>query len=334
MFEVDWNVKTGWSQPKIVPYHNLSLAPSVTSLHYSLQCFEGLKAYSDTQNKGESYLFRPDENAKRFYSSCQRIALPEFDIKEFIKCLAELVYLEKDWIPKKRGYSLYIRPTMISTSEVLGVAPPTDAKMFIIMSPVGPYFSKGFVPVKLWASDKYVRAFPGGTGAFKIGANYCGTLVPQREALKKGYDQVLWLYSDDYVITEVGTMNMFFFWINENGEKELITADLKDGTILPGVTRMTVIDVAKSWGIKVNEGRFTMKQIIKAQKENRIIEAFGAGTAAIVAPVQMIHFQDVDIQIPVEENGLTKKLRDHILAIQHGEIESNYTINIKKFLNK
>jgi len=271
---------------------------------------------------------------KRFNRSCERISLPKFNEEEFIKLLAELVYVEKEWIPKIRGYSLYIRPTMISTTEILGVAPPTDAKMYIICCPVGPYFSKGFAPVKLYASDKYVRAFPGGTGAYKLGANYCGTLVPQKEAFQKGYDQVLWLYSEHHIITEVGTMNLFFYWINEKGEKELITADLDDGTILPGVTRMTVIDIARSWGMKVVEGTFTMKQICRAQKENRIIEAFGAGTAAIVVPVQVINFKGEDIQIPVEKEGLTKKLSDHILGIQHGEISSPFSIEIKKFLNK
>jgi len=184
MFEVDWNINSGWNKPKIVPYHNLVLSPNATSLHYAIECFEGLKAYSSI-TKDEHYLFRPELNAKRMNSSAFRMCLPTFIEEELIKGVAELVNLEKEWIPKMKGYSLYIRPTLISTTSILGVSPPTDAKLYIVVMPVGPYYQKGFKPIKLLASDLFIRSFPGGSGAFKVGCNYAPTIMPHSQAFKK-----------------------------------------------------------------------------------------------------------------------------------------------------
>eukprot|EP01080_Neovahlkampfia_damariscottae_P002251 gene2251-2425_t len=324
---------SGWDKPKIVPYHNLSLAPSVSSLHYALQCFEGLKSHRNLDGKDEVYLFRPELNAARFSTSCERIALPTFDEQQFVKCLAALINVERDWVPEKEGFSLYIRPTMISTTTTLGVAAPSDAKMFIIVSPVGPYFSKGFHPVSLYASEKYVRAFPGGTGQYKVGSNYAGGIFPQKSVKEKGYDQILWLYGEQNYVTEVGTMNMFFQIINDEGNNELITAPLTDGTILPGVTRQTILELSHLWGVKSTEKQYTIDDIIKYSEEGRIIEAFGSGTAAIISPVDLIHYRGKDIKIPCgTEGSLSKKLLDYILNIQHGKIQSKYVRTVRSYL--
>lgn len=249
--------------------------------------------------------------------------------------MAKLVKIDKSWIPIKKGCSLYVRPTVISTDATLGVAPPQRALLYVILSPVGPYFKSGFNPVKLLAEPKYVRAFPGGTGQYKIGANYAPTIMPQLEAASKGYSQVLWLIGKDHVISEVGTMNIFFYWINKQGQRELITAPL-DGTVLPGVTRDSVIDVAREWGIKVTEATFTMHDIVQAVHEGRVLEAFGAGTACVVAPVSTIGFEGKDYAIPVppKETGLALKFFDHFLNIQHGQVAHPYCVDIDTIIKQ
>jgi branched-chain amino acid aminotransferase len=267
MLEIEWEESKGWSNPRIVPYHNLSLPPSCSSLHYAIQCFEGMKAYS---NGKQEFLFRPDMNAKRLNRSCARLGLPTFDETEFIKVIAELIHVERSWIPQEKGYSLYIRPTVISTEDTLGVLPPKKALFYVILSPVGPYFKTGFAAVKLLADPRYVRAFPGGTGHVKLGANYGPTILPQIEAAKQGYSQVLWLFGDNHEISEVGTMNIFFFIKNEKDEDELVTAPLND-TVLPGVTRDTILNITKNeWGMNVSERVFTMKDLTTCIVENRV----------------------------------------------------------------
>lgn len=209
---------------------------------------------------------------------------------------------------------------------------PRSAKLFVITSPVGPYYKTGFKPVSLFADSVNVRAWHGGTGTYKIGANYAPTILPALEAEEKGYSQVLWLVNDE--ISEVGTMNLFFFWINPQGEKELITAPL-DGTILPGVTRKSILELCKDWNeFKITEKPFTMTQIVEALKENRIIEAFGSGTAAVISPIKRINYKGKDFEIPLgskTENNvgeLAQRLMDTILSIQYGEIESPWSIII------
>lgn len=336
MLEVEWTEQQGWSKPKIVPYHKLELHPSCSSLHYALQCFEGMKAYKSDDGK-DCYLFRPDMNAARLNKSCARLGLPNFNNEEFIKCLASLVELERDWVPEKFGYSLYIRPTVISTEETLGVLPPKSALLYVIMSPVGPYFRTGFKPVKLLAEPKYVRAFQGGTGSVKLGANYGPTILPQIEAADKGYSQVLWLYGDNHEVTEVGTMNVFFYWINEKGEEELVTPPLVD-IVLPGVTRDTIINITRNeWGMKVSEKTVTMKEVVKAIEEGRMMESFGAGTACVVAPISGISFKETEYTIPApakEEGSLAHKLFDHMLNIQYGKIESKYRWSVNDLVSK
>jgi len=329
MFEVDWDAKEGWGKPRIVPLHNLSLSPACSSLHYAIQCFEGLKAYKNED--GKIFLFRPDKNAERLNSSTHRLGLPQFDSEEFIKCMAELVRVDERWIPQERGYSLYIRPTVISNDSTLGVNPPQKALFYIIMSPVGPYFPSGFAPVKLYADPTFIRAFPGGTGNVKIGANYGPTIQPSLQAQKKGYSQVLWLFGEEQRIEEVGTMNLFVYWTNEFGEEELITAPLSNRTILPGVTRDSVIHICKEWGMNVQEKAITMRQVKQASIEGRIKEIFGAGTACVVCPVSAINYEGEDVSIPTPE-GLAKKLFDHITSVQRGEIKSDYCLPVENIL--
>merc|ERR1712137_471079 len=331
MLEADWHQSSGWGSPSIKPYDNFQMPPSALCLHYGLQCFEGMKAYKDS--KGRVRLFRPNDNMERMNRSSQRLSLPGFEPQVATDLIKEYLKVEKDWVPSQRGCSLYLRPTMIATQGALGVQASNQAKWYVISCPVGPYYKSGFKPVKLLADDKNVRAWPGGVGQYKVGGNYAPGIVIQKNALEKGYAQILWLMKegDEHYVTEVGTMNMCVYWINQQGEKELITPPL-DGTILPGVTRSSVLDLARQWGIKVNESRFTMKQILQALKENRLLEAFGCGTACIISPIQTISFQGKDYDIPLgsEPNALAgplaAKLNEAILSIQYGETPSEWSV--------
>jgi branched-chain amino acid aminotransferase len=335
LLEVDWDVEKGWGKPRIIPYGPLPLDPAASCLHYAIECFEGMKAYID--QRGDIRLFRPDMNMTRMNNSARRLLLPEFDGNEFLKCIKELIKVDREWIPRGEGYSLYIRPTFIGTHPYLGVQPSLSAKLYCITSPVGPYYPEGFNPIKLFADPTHVRAWPGGTGSSKVGGNYALGIRPAMEAAKKGYAQVLWLFGEDLQVTEVGTMNQFFFWKREgDGKRELITAPL-DGTILPGVTRDSIIQLAKQWGeFEVTERRYTLKEIMKAVKEGRMIEAFGAGTAAIVAPVKGFHYNGVDYDIPLDKENptakagkLTQRLCDTIMDIQYGKVEHPWSVVVK-----
>lgn len=329
MLEIEWDQKVGWKAPKISQYHNLSLSPASSSLHYALQCFEGMKAYID--DAGKVRLFRPLENAQRLNNSATRLRLPNFDEKAFLKCLNEFVKVDKEWIPKGKGYSLYLRPTLISTQNTLGVGPASSALLFVIASPVGPYYPSGFKPVRLLADEVNVRAWPGGTGSFKLGANYAGGIQPQTEAAAKGFSQILWLLGDQ--VTEVGTMNMFVLWKNKNGKQELITPPL-DGTILPGITRDSILSLCRKWGeFEVSEKKFTITDMMEASKEGRLLEAFGAGTAAIVSPIESITYKGSEIKVPVKpelgSGPLAKRILDTILSIQYGEGSNEWSVVVE-----
>jgi len=328
MLEIEWNQKDGWGKPKIVPFHDLVLHPASSCLHYALECFEGMKAYKD--NKDRVRLFRPEENMKRFKKSAARAKLPVFPEEALLHLLKEFVKVDKDWIPYGKGYSLYLRPTLISTQNTLGVGPASAALLYVIASPVGPYYPSGFKPVRLLADDANVRAWPGGTGGHKLGANYAGTILPQSEASSRGYAQILWLFGDK--VTEVGTMNMFVFWKNKEGQDELVTPPL-DGTILPGVTRDSILQLCRQWGeFEVTEREFTIHEMAEAAKEGRLHEAFGAGTAAIVSPIESISYKGSEIKVPiVYELGagkLAKRIIDRILEIQYGEVIHPWSVII------
>lgn len=315
----------GWQSPEIVPYHDLKISPAASSLHYGLQCFEGMKAYKSVNDSNDIRLFRPQLNMKRLSNSMDRLCMPgsDFDPEELIDCIAKLVRLDQDWIPTEEGYSLYIRPTVISTHPYLGVAAPNEILLYVITCPVGPYYTSGFAPVRLTADTPYVRAWPGGTGAAKVGGNYAGCMKPQKHANKKGYSQILWLFGEEGEITEVGAMNVFFFLEKEDGSKgrELVTPPLTRGDILPGVTRQSIIDLSKSWGeFDVVERSITLPEVRKAASEGRLIEAFGAGTAAVVTPISAIEYEGSDIEIPAP-GDLTHRFFSDLMGIQYGRID-------------
>jgi len=328
MLEVDWFKGKGWTAPRIVPFGNLSIHPASSCLHYALECFEGMKAYLDSQ--GKIRLFRPDKNMARMNNSMKRLDMPGFNGDEFLACIKRLVKEDKDWIPNAYNYSLYIRPTTIATQPTLGVSSPGQLKLFVICSPVGPYYPTGFKPVKLLADPAYCRAWPGGTGANKVGGNYAPGIQAARLATDKGYAQILWLFGKEHYVTEVGTMNQFFFWQRKDGKKELITAPL-DGTILPGVTRDSILELARDWKeFEVTERPFTINEVVEAVKEKRMIEAFGAGTAAVVAPVEGFEYEGQYHPIPVDKQkqigALTQRFADTIMGIQYGRIPHKWSV--------
>ncbi|GAB5589475.1 branched-chain-amino-acid transaminase bat2 [Umbelopsis nana] len=334
MLTVDWKEGEGWKAPEIRPFDKLEFYPSAVVFHYALTCFEGMKAYKGKD--GKIRLFRPDMNMKRMNNSVARIALPTFDGDELTKLIGEYLKLDERWIPDERGYSLYLRPTCIGTQETLGVNPSSTAMLFVIGCPVGPYYKTGFAAVSLKATTEFVRAWPRGTGSSKIGANYAAGILPQQLAAKEGYQQNLWLFGEQHELTEVGTMNLFLLMKNEKGEKELVTPPL-DGSILPGVTRDSIISLAREWepetGIKVVEKKMTMPQLRDAIKENRMVEIFGAGTACIVSPVKCISYEGEDLQIPLDPENpkeqagpFTRRLNKTILDIQYGEVEHPWSV--------
>merc|ERR1719263_452065 len=330
MLEIDWTVEYGWHVPIIRPFANLELHPASTCFHYGLEAYEGLKAYFDSNKKIR--LFRPMMNMNRMNQSANALCMPTFDCGEFLSCIKELVRLDQDWIPMKKGYSLYIRPTIISIEETIGISVPKKVKLFVILSPVGPYYPSGFAAVKLYANTKNVRAWPGGVGNVKAGGNYAPTIKCQLEASEKGCAQVLWLFGENLQITEVGTMNQFFVWRNKDGTKEVVTAPL-DGVILAGVTRDSILSMLREEGeYKVTERNYTLREFIEAIQEGRLLEAFGSGTAAIVSPVKGIIFDNKEYLIPLdhsnprEQSGkLTKHLFQRLLRIQYGEEEHHWS---------
>jgi branched-chain amino acid aminotransferase len=295
-----------------------------------------MKAYKDS--KGQVRLFRPTNNMARMNKSSARIALPTFDGAALIQLISQFAQLESRFIPSTRGYSLYLRPTLIGTQRTLGVGPPGSALLYVIASPVGPYYPTGFKAVSLEATDYAVRAWPGGVGDKKLGANYAPCIVPQMEAAKRGFHQNLWLFGDEEFVTEVGTMNMFVALKNkETGQKELVTAPL-DGTILEGVTRDSVLSLAREKlapaGWVISERKYTMGELSEAAKEGRLLEAFGAGTAAIVSPVRNISWKGNLVECglkPHEEAGeITQKMKDWIEARQYGDEEHEWSYVVPK----
>jgi branched-chain amino acid aminotransferase len=329
MLMIDWNAKASWMPPRIVPYQDLKISPAASCLHYGLQAFEGLKAYKSLagNDDGHVLMFRPDMNMKRLQASMERLHLPgsDFDHAELLKCMYELVRLDQKWIPDGEGYSLYLRPTVIGTTRYLGVAPPDSILLFVITSPVGPYYKTGFKPVRLTTDTPYVRAWPGGTGSAKVGGNYAPTMKPQQEASQFGYNQVLWLFGDDEQVTEVGAMNVFFVIRNSTTNRpEIVTPPLSRGDILPGVTRDSILYLARNdptFGeYDVSERAVTMPEILAASNEGRLVEAFGAGTAAVVSPIEAIQYRGSDIQVPAT-GSLTQKLWNVLTGIQYGKIQ-------------
>lgn len=321
MFLMDFTVGQGWHDPRIVPYGPLSLDPSCSVFHYGQEVFEGMKAYKTP--KGEIQFFRPEENFKRLNISNERLCIPSLDVDFCLKALYELVNIDKDWIPTTAGTSLYIRPFIIGCEPMLGVHPASNYMFIIILSPVGSYYASGLAPVKIYVEDEYVRAVRGGIGYAKTGGNYAASLKAQERAV--GYSQVLWLDGvERKYIEEVGAMNVFFV-IGD----EIVTPELQ-GSILPGITRKSCIEILKSWGLKVSERKLSIDEVIDAARSGNLTEMFGTGTAAVVSPVGELRYKDESIEIGSNKIGaITQKLYDTLTGIQLGQKEDTFGWTVK-----
>ena len=313
MFVMNYTEGKGWHDARIVPYENLSLAPSAMVFHYGQEMFEGLKAYKGED--GSVYLFRPDMNAKRANNSNKRLVIPELPEEDFVEAVKAVVDVDRDWVPTDPGTSLYIRPFIIATDEFLGVAPSKTYLFIVILSPSGAYYESGLEPVGIWIEDEYVRAVKGGMGFTKTGGNYAASLIAQVKAHDDGYSQVLWLDGvERKYIEEVGAMNIMF---KINGK---VVTPMLNGSILPGVTRDSIIQVCKDWGYEVEERRISVDELVAAAKDGSLEEVWGTGTAAVVSPVNKLRYEDEVMHIGDGGIGeLTQKLYDELTGIQWGK---------------
>lgn len=313
MFVMNYSTSQAWHNCRITPYQDFCLDPAAMVLHYGQGIFEGLKAYRSKDSR--ILLFRPEKNFERFNRSARRMCMPEIDIDFQFKALDALLKLDVDWVPHSFGSSLYIRPTMIASEPALGVRPANEYLYFIITGPVAAYYAEGFNPIKIYVSDEFVRAVRGGVGEAKTMANYAASLFAAETAKKKGFTQVLWLDGiERKYVEEVGTMNIFF----RLGD-ELVTPPLT-GSILPGVTRDSVIHLARHWGIKVTERLISITEVIENINSGTMREIFGTGTAAVISPVGEVSYKGEAHQ--VRDGGVgewSQRLYDEIVAIQYGE---------------
>jgi branched-chain amino acid aminotransferase len=323
MFLLDYTEDKGWHNARIVPYQPLQLDPTAMVLHYNQEIFEGLKAYH--LDNGGVALFRPEANIARMNASARRMVMPELDSDLFMQAMQELVQIDKDWVPTSPGTSLYIRPTMIATEAALGVRPATQYLFFIVASPVGAYYPEGFNPTRIFVSSEYVRATPGGSGEAKTSGNYGPTLLALKEAKAKGYTQVLWLDARERkYIEEVGTSNIFFLI-----DDELVTPPL-GGTILQGITRDSVIQLAQHWGVKVSERPVTIDEIVRGCENGSVKEIFATGTAAVISPVGEIGYRDHDYQVADGQVGeLSQTLYKELTSIQYGHRDDPFGWHVR-----
>jgi branched-chain amino acid aminotransferase len=312
MFNMDYDPDRGWHNPRIEPYGPIVMDPSTMVLHYGQGVFEGLKAYHTAG--GAIQLFRPQENMKRLNNSCRLLCIPEFDEAFMLEALKTLLRVERDWVPTAPQTSLYIRPTILAMDPFLGVRASHTYRFFIILSPVGAYYAEGFNPVKIMVTKEHVRAVRGGVGEAKTLGNYAASLLAGDKAHQAGYTQVLWLDGvEQKYVEEVGSMNIFFII-----DDELITPAL-NGSILPGITRDSVLALGKQWGLRVAERQITIDDVIAAHNAGRLQEIFGSGTAAVISPVGELRFGDTVLQIGDGRVGpMAQKLFDAITTIQYG----------------
>jgi len=319
MFVMKYKAGLGWHDAKIQPYQPFSMDPASMVLHYAQEIFEGLKAFR--RPDGQIALFRPTDNFRRFNHGARRMCMPEVDEQFMLESLKELIRLESDWVPRAEGTSLYIRPTLIATEAMLGVRPANEYLCFIILCPVGAYYKGGLAPVKIWISDHYVRAANGGTGEVKTGGNYAASLYAAREASAKGYDQVLWLDAKEKkYVEEVGSMNICFV---EDGK--LVTSPLH-GTILDGITRRSVIEIARYNGLAIEERALSVDEIFDGVESGRITEAFGTGTAVVISPVGQFTYKDRTVVLGDGKTtgGITQELYDTLTGIQYGRLPDTH----------
>ena len=307
-----------WQEIEIIPYDNFNFNPATTVLHYGQGIFEGLKAYKGKD--GAISLFRAEENFARLNRSAKRMCMPEIDEKAVLEGVKELVKIDSDWIPTAEGTSLYIRPAMIGTDDFLGVRPSKTYRFFVILSPVGSYYANGLKPTSIKIEKDFVRAAIGGTGEAKCMGNYAASLLAAGMAQKKGYDQVLWLDAQEKkYVEEVGAMNIFFV-IGDT----IVTPSLV-GSILPGITRASVIEMLKADGYKVEERRISVEEIIAADKKGELKEVFGTGTAAVISPVGKIGLEEEDLIVNNNQMGkLTTYLYDKLTGIQTRKLEDKF----------
>ncbi len=325
MFVMDYTEGIGWHDARIVPYGPIEMDPSCMTLHYGQTIFEGLKAYKGAN--GEIFLYRPEKNMQRINQSNDRMCIPQIDEEFAVEAIKQLVLIDQDWIPEGEGTSLYIRPFIFGTDNALGVHPSDTYKFVVILSPVGSYYKDGLAPVKIWVEDNYVRAVRGGMGFAKTAGNYAASLKAQAVSEEKGYSQVLWLDGvERKYIEEVGAMNIFF----KIGD-EVVTPEL-NGSILPGITRDSVLKVLNAYGYKASERRISIDEIVAAYKEGKLEEVFGTGTAAVISPVGELCYMGEKMVINNNEIGkVSQFLYDTITGIQKGAVEDklNFTYRIK-----
>ena len=312
MFIMNYTEGKGWHDPRIEPFHNISLSPAAMVYHYGQEMFEGLKAYKGPD--GNVYLFRPDMNAKRTNDSNDRLVIPQLPVEDFVQAVSAVVDIDRDWIPTEPGTSLYIRPFIIATDEFLGVAPSKTYLFMIILSPSGAYYESGLAPVGIWIEDEYVRAVRGGMGFAKTGGNYAASLIAQQKAHDAGFSQVLWLDGvERKYIEEVGAMNIFFKIAGK-----VVTPSL-NGSILPGITRNSVLQLCRDWGYEVEERKISADELLEAQANGTLEECIGTGTAAVISPVGKLRYKDDVMTINGGDIGpLSQKLYDTITGIQTG----------------
>ena len=320
MFMVDYE-EGEWLNPRIIPFGKLSFYPSMVSLHYGQTVFEGMKAYRNPA--GEIQCFRPHLHSERLNASSARLCLPKLPEDLFLQGLYELLQIDSNWIPAKKGCSLYIRPFIIGTDEYIGVAPPKKAQFIIITSPVAAYYSGA---VKLLVEEEYVRAAEGGTGFVKMGGNYAASLLPAQKAAEKGYQQLLWTDAKEHkYIEEAGTMNVMF----QIGDK-IITPNLST-SILPGITRRSVLELAKHWGYEIEERKIAVEEVIEAHKNGTLKDVFGTGTAATITQISHIGYHGHDYELPpVEERDFSVKVGNYLSKLKVGEGEDfmNWMVTI------
>ena len=312
MFIMDYDAGQGWHDARIVPYAPIVLDPAAMCIHYAQEAFEGMKAYRHAD--GSISLFRPTENCRRLNNSDERLCIPHIDEDDMLQAIRELVRVDADWVPHQYETSLYIRPFVFATEPHVGVHPSSTYQFIIILSPVGAYYPEGVNPVKIYVEDKYTRASKGGTGFTKAAANYAQSLKAQMDAQGKGYSQVLWLDgAEQKYIEEVGTMNVFF-----KIKGEVITPALT-GSILPGITRKSTVELLKYWGVPVSERRLSVQEVFEAARRGELEEVFGTGTAAVISPVGELCYEGERVIINDFKTGeLTQKIYDELTGIQWG----------------
>ncbi len=326
MFVMEYDTGMGWHDARVVPFGEITLSPAAMVLHYGQEIFEGMKAYRTPD--GEIQFFRPEENFKRLNVSAERLVIPQIPVEDALQALHTLVEVDKDWVPHTDGASLYIRPFIFAADPFLGVRPGDKYYFIIICSPSGAYYASGLNPVDIYVEKNYVRAVKGGMGYTKTGGNYAASLAGQDEAHKQNYSQVLWLDGvERKYIEEVGAMNIFFII-----DGEVVTPELQ-GSILPGITRKSVLELCRKWGMKVSERRIAIDEVAEAYKAGKLQEVFGSGTAAVISPVGHLKYGDLVMEINGNKIGeISQKLYDTMTGMQYGKLadDMGWIVPLKK----